>query len=145
LWASNNGRDRLGDDLPPGELNRITYGGDYGWPYCYGQKIPDPDFGNDKRCRSTIVPVVEMQAHSAPLGISFGYGLDFPDQLRSMLYIAFHDSWNRSTPRGYKLIGIPFENGVPTGPAVDIVTRQKGMVAPGSASGRRGWRPLSFR
>ncbi len=136
LWASNNGRDRLGDDLPPEELNRIIYGGDYGWPYCYGQKIPDPDFGNDKRCRSTIAPVVEMQAHSAPLGINFGFGLDFPDYLKNMLYIAFHGSWNRSKPTGYKLIGIPFKNGFPAGPPVDIVT--------GWLQGRKKWgRPVA--
>lgn len=121
LWASDNGRDMLGDDLPPEEINRVVADGDYGWPYCYGQKIPDPDLGSSGRCLDTLPPEVEMQAHSAPLGITFGEELKFPERLRSMLFVAFHGSWNRSVPTGYKLIGIPFENGQPSGPPEDIV------------------------
>lgn len=133
LWASNNGRDMLGDDLPPEEINRVVAGGDYGWPYCYGEKIPDPDYGSAERCRDTLPPAVEMQAHSAPLGVAFGTGLKFPERLRNMLYVAFHGSWNRSTPTGYKLIGIPFENGMPSGPPEDIVS---GWLQGSSAWGR---------
>jgi len=133
LWASDNGRDRLGDDLPPEEVNRITDGGDYGWPYCYGYRLPDPGFGTEKRCSSTVPPRVEMQAHSAPLGVAFGYGLDFPESLKNMLYVAFHGSWDRSVPTGYKLIGIPFKSGQPSGPPVDIVT---GWLRGGRAWGR---------
>ncbi len=136
LWASNNGRDWLGDDLPPEEVNRIVAGGDYGWPYCYGQRIPDPDFGSPDRCRNTRPPEVEMPAHSAPLGIAFGHGLAFPDRYRSMLYVAFHGSWNRSVPTGYKLVGIPFRDGRPSGPPEDIVS--------GWLHGRSAWgRPVS--
>lgn len=133
LWASNNGRDRLGDDLPPEEINRIVQGGDYGWPYCYGQRIPDPDFGSLERCQTTLPPAVEMQAHSAPLGIAFGYDLDVPERYRSMLYVAFHGSWNRSVPTGYKLIGVPFEGGQPSGPPEDVV---RGWLRGRSAWGR---------
>ncbi|ABA87883.2 glucose/sorbosone dehydrogenase-like protein [Syntrophotalea carbinolica DSM 2380] len=136
LWASNNGRDRLGDDLPPEEINRIVPGGDYGWPFCYGRRIPDPDYGSVSRCRQTLPPEVEMQAHSAPLGITFGHKLAFPKAYRDMLYVAFHGSWNRSIPTGYKLVGIPVENGRPTGPPQDIVR--------GWLQGRRAWgRPVS--
>lgn len=136
LWASNNGRDRLGDDLPPEEINRIVPDGDYGWPFCYGQRIPDPDYGSVARCRQTLPPAIEMQAHSAPLGITFGHKLAFPKAYRDMLYVAFHGSWNRSIPTGYKLVGIPFENGRPIGPPQDIVR--------GWLQGRRAWgRPVS--
>lgn len=133
LWASNNGRDWLGNDLPPEELNRIVREGDYGWPYCYGQKIPDPDYGSTERCRHTIPPVVEMQAHSAPLGIAFGEGLAFPSEYRDMLFIAFHGSWNRSKKTGYKLVGIPFKEGKPVGPPQDIIT---GWLENGKVWGR---------
>lgn len=122
LWGSDNGRDWLGDDLPPEEINRIVAGGDYGWPFCYGQRVPDPDFGSRQRCENTVPPAVEMQAHSAPLGIAFGFDLDFPGAYRRMLYVAFHGSWNRTVPTGYKLVGIPFAGGRPAGPAVDIVS-----------------------
>lgn len=136
LWASNNGRDRLGDDLPPEEINHIVKGGDYGWPYCYGQRIPDPDFGSLERCQATLPPAVEMQAHSAPLGIAFGFGLDVAERYRSMLYVAFHGSWNRSVPTGYKLVGIPFQAGQPSGPPEDVVS--------GWLRGRSAWgRPVS--
>ena len=135
LWASDNGRDRLGDDLPPEEINRIVADGDYGWPFCYGQRIPDPNFGNNERCRQTLPPEVDMQAHSAPLGIAFGRGLDFPGAYRDMLFVAFHGSWNRTVPTGYKLVGIPFSNGRPSGPPQDIVR--------GWLQGRTAWgRPV---
>ncbi len=122
LWAADNGRDLLGDDIPPEELNKIVERGDYGWPYCYGNKVPDPDLGSKERCRDTIEPEVEMQAHSAPLGIAFGSGLKFPDEYRNVVYIAFHGSWNRSVPTGYKLIAIPFKDGRPTGKPFDVIT-----------------------
>ena len=133
LWASNNGRDWLGDNLPPEEVNSIKQGGDYGWPYCYGQNIPDPDFGSPERCRNTIPPAMEMQAHSAPLGIAFGSGLAFPSEYGEMLFIAFHGSWNRSKKTGYKLVGIPFQKGEPAGPPEDIIT---GWLGKGKIWGR---------
>jgi glucose/arabinose dehydrogenase len=122
LWAVDNGRDMLGDNLPPEELNQIVQGADYGWPYCYGQRVPDPDVGSAQRCEDTRPPALEMQAHSAPLGIAFGMGLAAPKPYQELLYIAFHGSWNRSVPTGYKLVGVPFVKGKPVGPAVDIVS-----------------------
>jgi glucose/arabinose dehydrogenase len=133
LWASNNGRDWLGDNLPPEEINLLVKGGDYGWPYCYGKRVVDPDFGTAERCRETLEPEVEMQAHSAPLGISFGHGLDFPARYKDMLFVAFHGSWNRTEPTGYKLVGIPFKDGEPAGQPEDIVT---GWMTQGKAWGR---------
>lgn len=122
LWGVDNGRDLLGDDIPPEELNRITKGGDYGWPRCYGKRIPDPEYGSHERCANTVLPVVEMQAHSAPLGITFGKGLKAPDKYKEMLFIGFHGSWNRTVPTGYKLVAIPFKDGKPAGGSIDIIT-----------------------
>ncbi len=133
LWGVDNGRDLLGDDLPPDELNRIVKGGDYGWPYCYGARVPDPEFGDSSRCAQTIPPVVSIQAHSAPLGITFGKGLDFPRAYRNALFVAYHGSWNRRVPTGYKLVVIPFENGRPAGPPVDFIT---GWLVGGDKWGR---------
>lgn len=133
LWGVDNGRDSLGDDIPPEELNKIIEGGDYGWPYCYGDRVPDPEFGSERRCKDTIPPVVKMQAHSAPLGISFGKGLKFPGQYPDALFIGFHGSWDRSTPTGYKLVYVPFKKGRPSGGAADFVT---GWFADGDVWGR---------
>jgi len=115
LWATDNGRDWLGDDLPPDEVNIIKEGEDYGWPYCYGDKVPDPDFNNPEKCKSTITPVVGIQAHSAPLGLTFYDGEMFPPQYKGDLFVAFHGSWNRSIPTGYKVVRIKMKDGIPQG------------------------------
>ena len=136
LWASDNGRDLLGDDLPPDEINHIVAGGDYGWPYCYGDRVPDPQLGTVQRCAATRPAAVELPAHSAPLGIVFGAGLAFPESFRQMLLVAYHGSWNRSIPTGYKLVGIPFAAGRPVGPPRDLVR--------GWLQGSRAWgRPVA--
>ncbi len=137
LWGVDNGRDWLGDDLPPEELNLIKEGGDYGWPFCYGDKVQDPDYGFSGRCASTEGPVVMMQAHSAPLGIAFGDGLGFPAGFRDILYVAFHGSWNRSKATGYKLVAVPFKGGAPAGIPIDFIT--------GWLYGTRPWgRPVAL-
>lgn len=133
LWGVDNGRDSLGDDIPPEELNLIKKGGDYGWPFCYGNRVPDPDLGSPERCEGTVPPAVEMQAHSAPLGIAFGYGLEFPNRLKEALYIAFHGSWDRDDPTGYKLVAVPFRKGKPSGGPFDVV---RGWLVEGEAWGR---------
>lgn len=122
LWGVDNGRDWLGDDLPPEELNLVREGGDYGWPYCYGDRVQDPDYGSPGRCASTKGPAVMMQAHSAPLGISFGDGLGFPAEFKGALYIAFHGSWNRSKATGYKIVAVSFKAGAPAGGPIDFIT-----------------------
>ncbi len=115
MWASDNGRDRLGDNLPPDEINTVREGKDYGWPYCYGNGIPDPKFNDPRRCKNTIAPIVELQAHSAPLGLAF-YGADqFPEEYKGDLFVAYHGSWNRSVPTGYKLVRIRMKDGKPEG------------------------------
>ena len=113
LWATDNGRDWLGGNLPPDEVNIIKENKDYGWPYCYGDNIPEPDFHDSKICEDTIALVVELQAHSAPLGLTFYDGKMFPPQYQGDLFVAFHGSWNRSLPTGYKVVRIKLEDGKP--------------------------------
>ncbi len=110
LWATDNGRDLLGDDLPPEEVNLVNEGKDYGWPICFGNKINDRDFDKNvyirDPCADTEAPTIEMQAHSAPLGLAFYYGNNFPEEYRGNMFVAFHGSWNRGQPTGYKIIRI---------------------------------------
>jgi glucose/arabinose dehydrogenase len=108
IWATDNGRDWLGDDLPPDEINDLgPNGGDFGWPYCYGNRVPDTSFGGTPaRCSTTVSPQVELQAHSAPLGLVFYSGRMFPAEYQGDLFVAFHGSWNRSVPTGYKIVRV---------------------------------------
>ena len=76
---------------------------------------PEPIF------RGVLDPVVEMQAHSAPLGLGFYSGTQFPEAYRGDLFVAFHGSWNRSAPTGYKVVRVPLEDGVP-GAVMDFAT-----------------------
>lgn len=105
LWFTENGRDWMGDDVPPCELNRLdSVGSHFGFPYCHGSSIPDPDHGELRSCSEFVPPVLEMQAHTAPLGMRFYKGDQFPEKYRNAIFIAQHGSWNRSTPVGYRLI-----------------------------------------
>ena len=133
LWASDNGRDHLGEDLPPDEINRLVAGGNYGWPYCFGAQVPDPALGNSAICRETLPLAVALQAHSAPLGITFGDQLAAPLKYRNSLFVALHGSWNRRVPTGYKLVRIPFVDGLPAGKAEEFLS---GWLADGQAWGR---------
>ena len=114
LWATENGRDRIGDDIPPEEVNLVKEGKNYGWPNCYGNQVLDVTF--DKKnyirnpCEDTEIPTVSMQAHSAPLGLGFIPEV-FSKEFTGDLIVAFHGSWNRSVPTGYKLVRLHFENG----------------------------------
>ncbi|HEY3107702.1 MAG TPA: PQQ-dependent sugar dehydrogenase [Chloroflexota bacterium] len=121
LWATNNGRDNLGDDLPPEGIWRVREGASAGWPTCYlgpggRELLPDPQFGKPDGCRAADPPAISFQAHTAPLGLRFYDGRAFPETLRGDLFVALHGSWNRSTPVGYKVIRIPFPNGQPGQP-----------------------------
>lgn len=130
LWATNNGRDFLGDDLPPETVYQVQAGGDYGWPRCHSGRVVDPEFGGQEGCQGVLPPAVEIPAHSAPLGLEFYRGDRFPAEYRDDLFVALHGSWNRSTPIGYKVVRIPFENGTP-GPAEDFAA---GWLPPGQGS-----------
>jgi glucose/arabinose dehydrogenase len=119
LWATVNGRDWMGDNQPPETIYVVNEGDDGGWPYCHAGRIIDPDFGEPGDCEGVIDPVVEMQAHSAPLGHRFYTGEAFPPPYRDDLFVAFHGSWNRSVPTGYKVVRVPMEEGEP-GPVEDF-------------------------
>ena len=122
LWATNNGRDLMGDDLPPETVHLVQEGDDYGWPRCHSGRIADPDHGYEGACKDVEAPIVEMQAHSAPLGLVFYDGDAFPELYRDDLFIAFHGSWNRSTLTGYKIVRLPFEGTEPGAEVVDFAT-----------------------
>lgn len=132
MWATDNGRDMLGDDLPPDEIDIVRAGADYGWPYCYGDRLPEKEYHRADFCRTTVPPAVALQAHSAPLGLVFYTGTMFPAGYRGDLFVALHGSWNRSVPTGYKVIRIPMKKGKP-GKGQDFAT---GWLVHGSAWGR---------
>jgi glucose/arabinose dehydrogenase len=104
LWAVNNGRDMLGDEHPKEELNIIKQGKHYGWPYCYESQIFDKNFGLNFDCSKTEAPAYTFTAHMAPLGLTFYREGRLPKRYKNSLFIAFHGSWNRSIPAGYKVI-----------------------------------------
>jgi glucose/arabinose dehydrogenase len=120
IWASGNERDGLGDNFPRDILSRLIDGADFGWPRCINGTTPDSRFTGG--CGGVTPPVRTFQAHSAPLGIAFYKGTDFPSTYRGNLFVAFHGSWNRTDPTGYKIVRIPFSNGQPSGDAVDFAT-----------------------
>ena len=131
-WATNNGRDMMGDDLPPETLYRVVDGADAGWPRCHAGDILDPEYGDESDpatglvgCDGVVPAEVEFQAHMAPLGISFWDG---------GAVIAFHGSWNRSEKVGYEVWWLPWDDG-PAGPPVTLIG---GFMDPetGDASGR---------
>lgn len=104
LWFSENGRDMLGDDVPPEEINQITAPSQhFGYPYIHAGNLPDPEFGADADPAEYQGPEASFQAHSAPLGIAFYDGTQFPVEYRQALLIAEHGSWNRSKKVGYRI------------------------------------------
>jgi glucose/arabinose dehydrogenase len=104
LWFTDNGRDYLGDDSPPDELNFAPRAGlDFGFPYCHGRDTKDPEFGKLGDCSRSTPPVQALGAHVAALGVKFYTGTAFPEKYRNQIFIAEHGSWNRSTKSGYRL------------------------------------------
>lgn len=104
LWFTNNGRDWMGDDLPPDTLHRAERSGlHFGFPYCHGGDIPDPQFGSKRSCDQFTLPVLNLGAHVAALGMKFYQGDMFPPHYKGSIFIAEHGSWNRSTPIGYRI------------------------------------------
>ena len=105
LWFTDNNKDMMGDDIPPGELNRLSKEGEhFGFPFCHGTDIPDND-GYDSlgSCSDVTPPVQELDAHVAALGLKFYTGSMFPDEYKNQIFIAEHGSWNRSKKSGYRI------------------------------------------
>jgi len=111
LYATDNGRDMLGDDFPPDELNRIEPGRFYGWPYVNGFGVLDPDMGkgHEDRVAKTTVPAHGFRAHNAPLGIAFLRAANRPPGYEKAAIVALHGSWNRTQLDGYKVVALRWQ------------------------------------
>jgi glucose/arabinose dehydrogenase len=104
LWFTDNGRDMLGDDVPPDELNRAAKAGlHFGFPYCHAGSVSDPEYGKKRPCSEFTAPAQALGAHVASLGMRFYTGTQFPAAMRQQIFIAEHGSWNRSTKSGYRV------------------------------------------
>ena len=104
LWFTNNGRDSLGDDVPPDTLHHAPRPGlNFGFPYCHGGTIPDPEFGSRHKCAEFAPPAQSLGPHVASLGMRFYTGSQFPSRYRNQIFIAEHGSWNRSRKIGYRI------------------------------------------
>jgi len=112
LWFADNGRDMLGDDVPPDELNHAAKAGmHFGYPYCHGGTIADPEFGRKHACSEFTPPAQNLGLHVASLGMRFYTGAQFPPEYRNQIFIAEHGSWNRSSKIGYRITLVRIENG----------------------------------
>ena len=112
LWFTENGRDLMGDDIPPCELNHAPRAGmHFGFPFCHGTDIadPDPQWAGLGECAAATPPAQELGPHVAPVGLSFYTGDAFPAEYKGRLFIAEHGSWNRSNKIGYRVMMLEFE------------------------------------
>ena len=133
MWFTDNGRDLMGDNIPPDELNRAPEQGlHFGYPYCHGGEILDPEFGDGKNCADYTSPVQKLGPHAAALGVKFYTGDMFPDEYKGQIFIAEHGSWNRSKKIGYRVSLVRLENGVP----VSYDDFAKGWLKRQNVSGR---------
>jgi glucose/arabinose dehydrogenase len=136
VWATEMGRDFLGDNLPPDEINIILEGRNYGWPYCYGKRLyddkTDPTGAHREFCKETIPSFIDLSAHSAPLGLAF-FPEEWPREFRHDLLVAFHGSWNRTEPTGYKVVRYRLD---PAGNFIDVEDFITGWLTPSGALGR---------
>ena len=138
LWFTDNGRDWMGDDRPPDELNRAPRKGlHFGFPYCHGEDLPDPEFGEGKDCDRYRKPAVELGPHVAALGMLFYRGTMFPIEYRGRIFIAEHGSWNRTVPIGYRVTIVE--------PSSDEEGRGYRPFASGWLQGEEAWgRPVDL-
>lgn len=157
LWFTDNGRDQLGDDLPPDELNYAPEPGlHFGFPYCHGGTIPDPQFGQEGICDEYTPPAMPLGPHVASLGMRFYTGDMFPAEYHHQIFIAEHGSWNRTVPIGYRITLVRLENnqavsyevfaegwlrdGQPWGRPVDVLVMPDGSLLVSDDFGGRIYR-----
>ena len=157
LWFTDNGRDWLGDDRPPDELNRAASAGlDFGFPYCHGRDIADPEYGHERDCANLTPPVLELGPHVAALGMRFYRGKQFPEHYRGGIFIAEHGSWNRKVPLGYRVMFVAvrdneprsyevfahgwLHDGLATGRPVDVLEMPDGSLLVSDDKGGRIYR-----
>lgn len=143
LWIAENGRDLMGDNVPPDELLRAHKQGlHFGFPYCHGGDIPDPEFGKKRPCSDFEKPALNLGAHVAAIGMKFYTGQMFPEEYRNQIFVAEHGSWNRSEPQGYRVMLIKLEGNKPVSytPFAEGWLRgagpTRGSRTPGDAWGR---------
>jgi len=136
LWANNNDRDGLGDDIPPEHVNILKDGKWYGWPQCYLPGKANADFAPGADCSAVEPPALTVQAHSAPLGLAFYTGSMFPSEYHGDAFMTYHGSWDRSTPTGAKLVRVRVQSGRPAS-VEDFVTGWQ------LGNGSRWGRPVS--
>jgi glucose/arabinose dehydrogenase len=128
VWGTDNGRDLLGDDTPPDEVNILSAGKNYGWPICYGANVHDTDFDKNQYirdpCADKTPPQIELHAHSAGLGLAFIPEEGWPEDMYNDLLVAYHGSWNRSQPTGYKVVRFNLDPTTrkPIGEPIDFLT-----------------------
>ncbi|MGD9150766.1 MAG: PQQ-dependent sugar dehydrogenase [Desulfobacterales bacterium] len=137
LWFTNNGRDWMGDELPPDTLHHAPQKDlHFGFPYCHAGEIPDPQYGNRRNCDEFSPPSLKLGPHVAPLGMKFYKGSMFPSMYRHQIFMAEHGSWNRSIPIGYRITLALFDN--------DRRPRYE-IFAEGWLQGNRAWgRPVDI-
>ena len=110
LWFTDNGRDMMGDDMPPDELNHAPRMGlHFGFPYCHGGTIPDPEFSGGRDCSEFVAPARQLGPHVAALGVRFYTGSMFPEEYRGQIFFAEHGSWNRTHKIGYRVMRVELD------------------------------------
>jgi len=149
MWATEMGRDYLGDNLPPDEINIIKPAEPenklgarkFGWPFCYGNQITDKTFKPEKidrtdiptDCSQTEPATIEIPAHSAPLGLAFITSDKWPSRWKNNLLVAYHGSWNSSAPIGYKIVRFKVNKNGKVSETTDFIT---GWLSPSAGSGQ---------
>ena len=139
LFVTVNERDGLGDGLVPDYLTHLEKGAFYGWPYAYSGHNPDPTFGKKRpdMVAKTVTPDLLFQSHSAPLGLVFYEGSQFPAEYKGDAFVALHGSWNSGKPTGYKVVRVHFANGRPVGGYENFITGfWDGTTSPAHVWGR---------
>ncbi len=145
VFATEMGRDGLGDDIPPDEINIIEPAKSYGWPICYGQNIHDGEFDKNTYIRNPcmlpfeIPAFVDLPAHSAPLGLAFVPEEGWPEDYWYDILVAFHGSWNRSVPTGYKIVRLKFDAAGKYSGTEDFIT---GWL---DSAGKKSGRPVDIK
>ncbi|MFC3031968.1 PQQ-dependent sugar dehydrogenase [Pseudoalteromonas fenneropenaei] len=137
FWFSDNGRDMMGDDIPPDEINRLgDIGEHFGFPYIHAGSIADPEFNQGRSAAEFVPPKLALGAHVAPLGIHFYRGKAFPSEMKNKLFVAEHGSWNRSKKSGYRVMVATVRDG--------LITAYEPFVTGFMANEQTYGRPVAF-
>ncbi len=144
LWFTDNGRDLLGDDIPPDELNHAPRKGmAFGFPYCHAGEVKDPEFGDKHACSEFQPPARKLDPHGAAIGMRFYTGRMFPAEYHNQIFIAEHGSWNRSVPIGYRVMVAKLDGSTVTSftPFAEGWLQGVGTTRGNSTSGQAWGRP----